>query len=615
MSEIFAQTFTVDDVESGIGAFVTSVDLYHYKKDDVLPIILELRNVINGYPGPKILPFGRVIKNTADINISDTAATATTYTFPSPVYLENATEYCFVLTSDTQEHTVWISRIGETDIGGTRTVSEQPNIGMLFKQGWNVGWNSSPMEKLKFSVKTAKFSTTDGVCTLTNDDVPTQTLPIDPLIITDDSTTMKVNHPNHHMYATSNNVTISGVKSPATTTLDGAITTTQTTLTLDSGTNFDDTSGIYSKLANNLWYIKIDDEILTYTTISTNAVSVLSRGVDSTTAAEHADGATVELYQAHKVPFTEINKTHTTIANPEIDSYTLTLSTTPVVDGAGSLSSIGGSAVVGTENAIMDVFSTQLAIMELPGTSLDAQALVVRATSPSGSQTSFENTRDDELVPTIKFPLNDNYKFDVPYMVCSAINETNELSSRRSFEAQITMSTNNSRVSPIIDLDRKSLITVANRINNIDSSSDVYPTSGHVGSLAAEGDENAAIYITKQVTLENLASGIKLLFAAHRPSTNDIKAMYKILPADESEDFDNLGFSYFNNDGSPDSTVASSAGVGDFQEYQYTAGVDNEGVGNPLQDFISFQIKIIMQGTNCAEPPKIKELRVIALGT
>ena len=159
------------------------------------------------------------------------------------------------------------------------------------------------------------------------------------------------------------------------------------------------------------------------------------------------------------------------------------------------------------------------------------------------------------------------------------------------------------------------MIAVANRINNIDTSADVYPTSGYVGSLAAEGDENAAIYITKQVTLDNLATGIKLLFAAHRPSTNDIKVMYKILPVDESEDFDNLGFTYFNSDGSPDATVSASANINDFHEYEYTAGVSSEGVGNPLQDFISFQIKIIMQGTNCAEPPRIKALRAIALGT
>ena len=117
------------------------------------------------------------------------------------------------------------------------------------------------------------------------------------------------------------------------------------------------------------------------------------------------------------------------------------------------------------------------------------------------------------------------------------------------------------------------------------------------------------------MTLANLATGIKVIFSAHRPSTNDIKVMYKILPIDESEDFDNLSFSYFNTDGSPDKTVAPSANIGDFQEYEYTAGVTDDGIGNPLQEFISFQIKIIMQGTNCAEPPRLKALRCLALGT
>jgi len=81
-----------------------------------------------------------------------------------------------------------------------------------------------------------------------------------------------------------------------------------------------------------------------------------------------------------------------------------------------------------------------------------------------------------------------------------------------------------------------------------------------------------------------------------------------------------LGYTYFNagsadGDGSPDTTVGASASLNDFQEYRYTAGVTDDGFGTPLEEFISFQIKIIMQGTNCAEPPRIKALRVLALGT
>ena len=179
----------------------------------------------------------------------------------------------------------------------------------------------------------------------------------------------------------------------------------------------------------------------------------------------------------------------------------------------------------------------------------------------------------------------------------------------------IKTETGKGHISPVIDTERASIITIANRLNNIDSSSDVYPTANYVSSELAEGDQNAAIYFTKQVTLDSLATSLKVLFAAHRPSTSEIKVMYKILGADESVDFQSLGYRYFNSDGSADTTVQPSADVNDFQDYVYTAGITDQGTGIPLAEFISFQIKIIMQGTNCAEPPRLKDLRVLALAT
>mgnify|MGYP003650193408 FL=1 len=91
--------------------------------------------------------------------------------------------------------------------------------------------------------------------------------------------------------------------------------------------------------------------------------------------------------------------------------------------------------------------------------------------------------------------------------------------------------------------------------------------------------------------------------------------MFKTLKTSGSEDFDELGYQYFNTDGSPDSTVPNSLVKSDFQEYVYTAGVKDDGVGTPLDDFIQFQIKIIMQGTDAAKPVRIKDLRAIALAT
>ena len=161
----------------------------------------------------------------------------------------------------------------------------------------------------------------------------------------------------------SNNVTIDGVKSGASTTLNGALNATATSITLTSGTNFDDTSGKYSRDASNVYYIKIDDEIISYTTISGTGITNATRGANSTTATSHANGATVELFQIHKVPLYDINKTHTAIANISADSYTIVLATTPVVDGSGSTSTFGGTVCTATENAQYDVSTTNLGIL------------------------------------------------------------------------------------------------------------------------------------------------------------------------------------------------------------------------------------------------------------
>lgn len=618
ISSPLAQTFLVqgDDEFEVTGRFLTSVDVYFSDKDDTLPITLEIRSVVNEYPTAKVLPFSRVVKASADVNVSDTAATATTFTFPGLVFLEIGIMYALVLKCATPEYQCWITRMGDIDVGGTRTISKQPHIGVLYKSQNSTTLFPSPEEDLKFAIRAAKFDNSKtGVVSLTNDDVPLAALGRDPIVM-DETTTLKVKHQDHHMYATSNNVTIAGVKSGASTTLNGGITAAATTLTLTSGTNFDDTSGKYSKTASNIWHIKIGDEIMTYSTISTNAVSGLSRGANSTTAAAHADGATVELYQAHKVPFTEINKTHTAIANPEIDSYTVTLSTTPVTDGSGNTVEFGGTSATATENAMMDYMQTILGTLELQNTKITSKAITTSATSAGGSQTSFISGRTNKIVvPDATFPLNDNYKFDFPHMIASSINETNELSSLRSYQTELSLTSQSTMISPIIDLERNSLIAVSNRINNVDSSSDVYPTTDYVSSEIAEGDHNAAIYITKQVNLENLATSLKVLLSAHRPATNDIKVMYKVLGADESVDFQSLGYRYFNTDGSPDETVQPSADKDDFQDYVYTAGVTDDGIGTPLQEFISFQIKIIMQGTNSSEPPRLKDLRILALAT
>jgi hypothetical protein len=615
-----AQTFIVldtDNQDEGVtGAFLTSCDIFFFEKDANYPVAMEVRNVINGSPGPKILPFGRKTLQSSEVSTSTDGSVATTFTFDSPVYVQGGTEYSICLLANTPDYKVWISDLGTQDTAGNE-ITDQPHVGVLFKSSNNSTWSPSPTQDMKFSLKRAKFDTTAaGLVTLQNQSLPTKTLKTNPLEMTDASTVLKINHASHGMYSTSNNVTLDGVKSGASTTLASAITATSTSITLTSGTNFDDTSGKYSRDASNVYYIKIDDEIISYTTISGTGITSATRGANSTTAASHANGATVELYQIHKVPLYDINKTHTAIANIQMDSYTIVLSTTPVVDGAGSTSTFGGTVATATENAQYDVSTFNMGLLVPARTKLSAGVLSTTGTSVSGSEQSFVKSTTSRSVT-----LEDNSTWNKTNIIASTINETNEMSGTKSLSVPITLTSEIDALSPVIDTQRLSMVAVANKIDVIDSSSDVYPASIYRAMTSPEGDNHGAIYLTKKINLETPATSLRVLFDAFKDNDTSIKVLYKTLRVDDAFDFDEIGFNFFNDDGTiagsggPDVAVRSSERSNEFLEHEFTAGVTDDGIGTPLDEFISFQIKIVMRTTNQAQPPILKSLRALALAT
>jgi len=522
----------------------------------------------------------------SQIPVSDDATHATTFHFDAPVYVKDGVEYCIVLFTDSTKYTAWISRMGEVDVNG-RQISEQPYLGVLFKSQNNTTWTAYDLEDLKFTLYRASFDTSKtSVITLVNESVPVKTLNANPIRTINGQNLVKVAHTDHHMYSSSNNVTIAGVASGINSTLNGAITSSSTSLTLSSSNGWPSSGTIY---------LKINNEVMTGS-ISGTTVSSLTRGVEGSAAA-HGNGDTVALYQLNGIPLTEVNKTHNALANIGIDSYTVSTTATATADGTG-----GGSSVTATENAQMDQIHTLLPTVELPDTSVSTSVITTTGTSPSGNQTSFTQSTTAENIPT-----NDNYIFSTPKLIASQVNETLELSGNKSFKCIVNLNSERENLSPLFDLDRKSVIAVSNRINNIDSSADVYPTTDFVSPTEPEGDNNEAVYVTRKVSLQNPATAIRMYVDAVQFDSAEIQAMYKILRSDDASDFDEIGWQYFNTNGQPDETVNASINESDFIERKYSA----EG----LEEFISFAIKIRLQGTNSCEVPYLKDLRAIALAT
>jgi hypothetical protein len=144
-----------------------------------------------------------------------------------------------------------------------------------------------------------------------------------------------------------------------------------------------------------------------------------------------------------------------------------------------------------------------------------------------------------------------------------------------------------------------------NRLNDIDSSSDVANGTTYIASTEPDGDNNAFVYCTRKVNLKTPATAVKVTADLFRPPTTDIKFMYKILKNDDTTPWDDLGWEYFNTNGSADTTISNDAR--NFKEYEFTA--------ENLAEFSAFAVKIVGQGTNSSVVPLVSALRCIALST
>jgi hypothetical protein len=167
-----AQSFEVTEQN---GVYLTKCDLYFSTKDNIIPITLQVRTMQNGIPTQTILPFGEVVLDPKDVNVSENASIPTTFTFPAPVYLEGRNEYCFVIITASNEYNCWISRMGEAEIStldlpeSSRViVSQQPLLGSFFKSQNGFTWDASQYEDLKIKVYKAEFTSNSGSFKLYN---------------------------------------------------------------------------------------------------------------------------------------------------------------------------------------------------------------------------------------------------------------------------------------------------------------------------------------------------------------------------------------------------------------------------------------------------------------
>lgn len=153
-----AQSFVFENKDT----LMTSIELFFASKDESAPLNIQIRNMVNGYPG--MVCYAETVIEPDKVNVSADGSLATKVTFNQPVLCRKGEQYCIAILSDSNAYSMYIATLGGTDIVSQEVVNRQPyNTGVLFSSSNNATWTAHQTQDLKFKVNIAEYTGEKGV--------------------------------------------------------------------------------------------------------------------------------------------------------------------------------------------------------------------------------------------------------------------------------------------------------------------------------------------------------------------------------------------------------------------------------------------------------------------
>jgi len=575
-----AQTFFV---KKGMGAgsnsvYLSEVDVFFRRKPSQTDgganataalngVSVQIREVVNGYPTNRILPFASVHKLPADVNVSDDASAATTFAFEAPVRLDVEKEYSIVVQPDASDpnYLIYTSKVGGIDLtpGATQgsAITQDWGDGVLFTSTNNSAWKSYQDEDIKFTVRRHNFNSSTGTVKLTN---------------------------NNHEFFTLENIT--GRFTPGeliyqelSTPANVAYSSATGSKTLSGGNGFDT---VYA--AGD--YIKLDPtgpgdiEIHKIASITNSTEMVLETPVVANGPGSHLPVVVgeLDLYDVQRNPF-------------ELHLVNSSATSSKVFNATGTIKGLdSGSYCIITSIDNINLSYIQPMIMRTNDSS--------SRTNLSGTFVPPADTNSTYLKP-MRF--NDNNYFSEKGVILYS--KSNDPSGNFDFLLNVALENDSNVTStPFIDIETSKLIAYQYKITN----------------TAATTSKD----ISKRIELaEDLdAEDFNLILSAYRPTGSDIKVYIKAQNGYDNDEFDNLGWTeleLFEGVGS----YSSVSNLNDYREFKFKVADSNKTGGLPggaltytsqggsFEGFKRFQIRIDMLSPNIHNAPTLKDYRGLAL--
>jgi len=608
-----AQSFTMDTNSvgriSGSGAFVTKVDLFFATKDTQIGCEIHIRAVdpLTNNITPRMVPFSQVILQPAEINTSADGSAPTPVYFPSPVYLQNGRDYAIVIkpVGSNPNYNMHIARLGEVDrITGNR-ISSQPAAGILSASSNDIVYSPIQEEDLKFTLYVANFDTASTGTVIFKNELK-----------------------DYYTIANATGAFIrAGEQIHGETILVGTFANTKA---VNTGVTF--VQGVTSGATGTI--SRFSSTQLRVRNVSLGAKfrggeQIRIRNTNATTGiivGNSSGGITSATTPTGKAAYYDA----ISFANTYLHLSNVAFTNSGPASGAGRVFFANNFIRGQTNGYIARIVKLDRLQADVINISSDFLTPTNTSITFSGKFATSNTARDSNY---FNLDVNADTEFSAPRFILSRSMESNtsisgtSMGAARSAEIRALFTSTSRYSSPVLDVKRISATTVENLINN--------DTTGEANT--ASGGNALARYITRKMTLADGqdAEDIRVYISAYRPLGSNISVYYKILHREDSDTFDNahwIPMSYTSETGFTASTVFSSTEIiDDFKEYVFVvpnysndyisgANTTNSNIieyrNSARSRFVGYKylsIKVVLTSSTTTNPPRLDDIRVIAL--
>jgi hypothetical protein len=563
-----AQTFFTYGVKGG--CFITAIDIFFQSKDSAIPVILEIREVVNGYPGAKLISdHSTVTLAPASVSTSINASAATKFTFSRPIYLEQDKEFCFVLLSNSNSYNVWTSELSKVSVETGKTIFQQPYVGSLFKSENNTTWTAQQTEDIKFTLYKAKFSVTSRDITFKSNSESMLVFG-DSFSVTSGSAVVTANLEFQHGQKTGDKIYLTGIangvyRGITSATISNVAGFTVTviddyTLTFNVGTNATSTGTLATSGILNS--VEVDSAGSGYVA---PVITIIGTGIGATASAVVVGGK-----------ITSVTVTNAGTGYTATPTYTLT-------DAAG----------VG---AVLAPISEAIFVTAMNRKFQQLTPLVASLLPP---ETEIVNTvktsNDDYVIGTHQIhPINNTKSVGKNAVIVNSATETASFGGNTSTEMILRMSTTNPNVSPLIDIGERPRLRLQNFLVNGKS---------NVASETTDSGTALSRYISKIITLATVSTGVRLFVNGASTIDTSFDVFIRTSLSTSSTIHTSNAWVPLNCNVTRD----KSPTIDDFLDYEFYL--------DSISPFDVYDIKIVLSSEVGYVIPKIANYRTIILAT